>query len=341
MTRHGADHLPEIPVVELGPAPPLALFRAERARAEALVATATRGLPRPALGLADRLSRRWLERAGTPYLAEIAEVAEALGRPGGWFLNASYEWGCTSAVGPGPEGRGNRLIRVLDWSLTGLGRGLVAARRRGPAGPWTDLTWPGFSGVIQALAPGRFAAAFNQAPLLARGGGPALDWLRARHGLWRRPALPPAHLLRRVFDQAADYQEAKAWLSETPIALPALFVICGPGPREASVIERLETTAQVIEGPAVAANHWQRTNRPGRPRGSESQARQAQLTAAQATAGADLAWLRPPVLNPTTRLAMVAEPASGRLSAQGFEQDGPATARLRLTEAPQAQLLGR
>jgi hypothetical protein len=42
-----------------------------------------------------------------------------------------------------------------------------------------------------------------------------------------------------------------------------------------------------------------------------------------AAAGPDLAWLKPPVLNPTTRLVLSAEPASGRLVAQGFEADGP------------------
>ncbi len=40
-------------------------------------------------------------------------------------------------------------------------------------------------------------------------------------------------------------------------------------------------------------------------------------------AGPDLAWLKPPVLNPTTRLALYAEPAGGRLVAQGFEAAGP------------------
>ncbi len=43
-------------------------------------------------------------------------------------------------------------------------------------------------------------------------------------------------------------------------------------------------------------------------------------------AGDDFAWLKPPVLNPTTRLAMLAEPATGKLVAQGFETRGPATA---------------
>ncbi|MEM7223595.1 MAG: hypothetical protein AAF495_11480 [Pseudomonadota bacterium] len=333
MRQDPAGGLPAIPVLELGTAAPVAMVEAERARTLSLVAAATRFVPRPALQAADHLSRRWLERADTPYLPEIAAVAEALGQPGGWFLNACYEWGCTSAVGPLPGKETNRLIRVLDWTLAGLGKTIVAARRAGPAGPWTDLTWPGYSGVIQALAPGRFAAAFNQAPMHVKGSGYLLDWARNRHAVWRRPALPPAHLLRRVFDQAASYAQAKTWLVETPLALPAIFLICGPKAGEACVIERLEDHAEVIEGPAAAANHWQRVERPSRPRGAGSPGRRDQLARDQGSAGDDFAWLRPPVLNPTTRLAMTAEPATGNLKAQGFEKDGPATAVLCLNEA--------
>jgi len=39
-------------------------------------------------------------------------------------------------------------------------------------------------------------------------------------------------------------------------------------------------------------------------------------------------WLAPPVLNPTTRLVMVADPREGRLLAQGFEAMDRATAPL-------------
>ena len=42
-------------------------------------------------------------------------------------------------------------------------------------------------------------------------------------------------------------------------------------------------------------------------------------------------WLTPPILNEESRLAIVADPASGRLMAQGYEADGPATAVLDLT----------
>jgi hypothetical protein len=42
------------------------------------------------------------------------------------------------------------------------------AHRYGPAGEFFDVTWPGAVGTLTAVAPGRFAAAINQAPLFRR-----------------------------------------------------------------------------------------------------------------------------------------------------------------------------
>ena len=130
-----APRLPPIPMVELGARPPAALVAAERGRADALLAAAGRRFPALAVALGDRLSRRWLVRNANPYLGEIAAVAEALGAPGGWFLNVSYEWACTGGVAPSPDGRGNRLLRVLDCRMEGLGANILAVRRQGAAGP--------------------------------------------------------------------------------------------------------------------------------------------------------------------------------------------------------------
>jgi hypothetical protein len=48
--------------------------------------------------------------------------------------------------------------------------------------------------------------------------------------------------------------EAKAMLSETLIALPAIYPLAGLGPDAACVIERLPDRAHVIDGPICAAN---------------------------------------------------------------------------------------
>ncbi|HMA16166.1 MAG TPA: hypothetical protein VKP12_15360, partial [Kiloniellaceae bacterium] len=135
--------LPPIPLHDV--AGPGDLPRLEPERLAALIAAAQRRYPRAGIALADRLSRRWLERTANPYLGEIAAVAATLGRPGAHFLNLSYEWACTCSVGPTADGRASRLTRVLDWPFEGLGAQIVAARQNGPAGAWINLTWPGFT----------------------------------------------------------------------------------------------------------------------------------------------------------------------------------------------------
>ena len=329
MRRDASASLPAIPVIELGRGGPVALLEATRGRAEALLGTAQKRYPPFAIRFGDRLSRRWLGKAGNPYLGEITEIAHHLGAPGAFFLNVSYEWGCTTAVVPNPSG-GNRLLRILDWPFDGLGAQVVAARFEAEAGPWINLTWPGFVGVVQAMAPGRFAACFNQAPLRHRTGAFAADWTLERVAVWRKRALPPAHLLRLAFETCPDYAAAKRLLTETPLALPAIFLLSGTQPDEGCVIERLERRAFVLESPHAAANHWQTPGLRGRNRGTESEHRCRLMSGRMATAADDLAWLTAPILNPTTRLALVAEAGSGSLTAVGIENEAPATATLRL-----------
>ena len=334
MVSANEESLREIPVLELGAGHALGLIEAERDRLDALLGTARARYPGFVINFGDRVSRRWLERNGNPYLDDIHAVAGALGIPGLYFLNVNYEWGCTGAVGAAPSGKGNRLIRVLDWPFDGLGANLVAARIAGPAGEWINLTWPGFVGCIQGLAPGRFAAAFNQAPMRRISPVMVLDWTLERARVWRRGGLPPAHLMRRIFETCANYAAAKAMLIETPIASPAIFLLSGPEPGEGCVIERLESQSFVHEQPAVATNHWMSPGLIGRERGENSQARQAMMAGRQTDAGEDFAWLEAPVLNETTRLVMIAEPATGRLTVQGFESHGPATRIMRLEATP-------
>ena len=62
-------------------------------------------VPKLAMKIADAVSRRWLERSHSPYLAEIDRIAARIARPGAYFLNLSYEWGCTSSVGDSPRCR--------------------------------------------------------------------------------------------------------------------------------------------------------------------------------------------------------------------------------------------
>lgn len=322
--------LPAIPVLDCGPDWPVETMARETDRARLLLRLARSRAPTAALRLADRAARHWLARGGAPLLAEIDRIAAILGQPGAHFFNVSYDFGCTTIAASGPGGPAPRLARVLDWPTPGLGRLAIAARVAGPAGPFTTLTWPGYTGVLQAVAPGRFAAALNQAPAPRHVGLRPLDWAINARRVWRRPRLTPAHLLRRVFERAADAAEARAMLAAAPLSSGAIFTLAGLAPGETWVIERTPDAAASPDGPAVAANAWRSPGWRGRPRGLDNPGRLAAIARLAPDPAGGFDWLTPPVLNADTRLAVVAEAASGRLAAQGFEAGRPATAPLRL-----------
>jgi hypothetical protein len=319
--------LPSIPLIETGPDFPIETLRAGVDEAHLLLDGATRGVPRKALAMLDTASRRWLAKWNHEYLVEIDEIARELGRPGAYFLSVNYEWGCTTGVFPAPDGAAARLVRVLDWRTPGLGRYIMAADVDGPAGRFVTLTWPGYTGVLQASAPGRFAGAINQAPMPKRGGGfYPFDWLANKVQLWKTPHPTPAHVLRMAFERAPDFRTARGLLIETPIAAPVIFALAGVRPNELCIIERTEDAARVYDGPSAAANAWQAPGWNGRPRGQDSVDRTSKILTLQAGLSEPASWLAPPILNERTRLVLVAEPASGRLVAQGFEKKRPVTA---------------
>jgi hypothetical protein len=315
----------DIPLIEAGGQGVLPALEAAPERLAELVAAARRHYGPAALKVADLASRRWLEKTANPYLGEIAGVANRIGEPGVYMLNLSYEWSCTAGVGPDPAAAGNRLLRTLDWPLDGLGRTVVVSRHATAAGAYLNVTWPGFAGVTTAMAPGRFAAAVNQPPMRWTSPLMALDWAVNRLGVWRQGGLPPVHLLRKAFDECRTYAEAKTMLAETPICLPAFFSLGGIDPEECCAIERLETRAAVRDGPASTANHWICLQVPGRARGSDSVGRFHQMETVRRSEAADFAWVRPPILNAATRLAVIANAQAGRLTVQGFEGESPAT----------------
>jgi len=323
--------LPEIPVLDVGVDWPFEILQGQLDRVNALLDESAGRIPKLALKIADAVSRRWLEQRHPLYLEEIDRISARIARPGAYFLNLSFEWGCTSSVGPSPDGRSARLMRVLDWPDPGLGRHIVAVRIAGAAGSWLTLTWPGYTGVVQAIAPARFAAAINQAPMERPVGVYPADWVVNRLTVWKRPHLTPAHLLRQVFERAIGFGEAKLMLSETAIALPAIYVLAGMRPEEACVIERLPDRARVSEGPACAVNAWQVSGWPGRSRGEHNTERLDQIRSAGSSHHREFEWLRPPVLNRGTRLALVADAFNRSIIAQGFESEQAVTSVLRIT----------
>lgn len=319
--------LDPIPLVVPGPGeePALATLRCTPERLDILLKSGRKTYTPLGFHVADALSRKWARCVGSPYNEAVSQVDRAMGRPGAFLLNHSYEWGCTTGAVADPVLGGTTLLRVLDWPFDGLGRALVAGRCQGPAGSYVSLTWPGYVGVLTACAPGRFAAAINQPPLPTHW-GKAVGWPKARYRVSRSTAMPPSHLLRLAFDRCATFDDAVALLRNTPICIPTIFTLAGVRPGEAITIERKENQAYICEEPA-AANHWASRNGPsGRPRNRSSLQRRADMLALSRQAPDwSLSWLEAPILHGETRLAMMANAASGRMVAQGFEKTGPAT----------------
>lgn len=326
--------LPAVPVVDIADRGPVALVRAERDRAMALLASARRRYTAPVLHAGDRISARWLARTGNPYAPAIHAVAAEVAGPGAVMLNLSYEWACTSIAAPDPAGEGARLMRTLDWPFDGLGAHVVVAREAGPAGPFLNVTWPGSVGVLTAMAPGRFAVALNQAPMARRGLGLPGDWLMGRLDWWRSSALPPTHLLRHVVETARDYAEAVAMLRDRPLSLPCFYIVAGVAAGETCVIERLASRGIVHRGAVACANDWLSPDLSGRARGRDNPERRAAMTAAATQGeGEDVGafdWVRAPILNARTRVAVNANAAAGTLAVLGIEHGRPATHPLAL-----------
>lgn len=332
---------PTIPLVDQTGRDPSHLAVVEAERARALLAAGREKLGGPALRAMERLSRHWSERALSPYHDEIAASAAVLPL-GVWFMNYSYEWGCSTGLDRDPAGGAPRLRRTLDWPYPAIGRTAVVAKADGGAGPYYNVTWPGFHGVVTAMAPGRFAVAINQAPLIRRAGLTRLgSWAVQRMRLWHRTALAPAQLLRRVFDSAPDFATARRVLSETPVALPVIYCLSGIEPGECAIVERLADAARAIDGPGAATNQWQAITPQGYDRGNDSPGRLAAMRRALGDADDAFGWLRAPILNRDTRLAVAANAARGTLAVQGWEDEAPVTALFRLSGqgdlSPQAQ----
>ena len=330
MTRRPGVLAP-VPVLHVPPGqePGVASALAEPARLALLLHGARRIYTPWGLGFAEARSCAWSGRSASPYAGAVAQVAGVMDQPGSYLLNHSYEWGCTAGVAADPAG-GATLVRTLDWPFAGLGRALMVTSYWTAAGRTLAVTWPGMVGVLSGPAPGRFAAAINQPPLPLPGWGRAAGWLAARRRVHRSRALPPDHLLRLAFDTCHSFAEAEALIRLTPVCLPALFTLAGPD-GEALVIERTTDDAHDAAAP-IAANHWTAAGSPaGLPRDASSLPRHAEMSRMVAGGLAwSLDWVRAPILQPGTRLAMLANPRSGRLLVQGWERTGPATLALDL-----------
>ncbi|HXZ00715.1 MAG TPA: hypothetical protein VEI03_11990 [Stellaceae bacterium] len=337
----------EIPVIAVGGLPSLELCLRAPEGVRALITEALSRRSHPLLplatGLIDRLSHSWLVRQANPYLDEIRQVAAAVGRPGTFFLNTIYEWACSTSVAADPAG-GARMIRVLDWGLSGIGRHVVVARHETAHGPFYSATWPGYAGVLTGMAPGRFSAAINQAPQVPALGWRVLDEIVTRWRVLRsRGTLPATHLLRRAFEKARDFAAALEVLADerVDLAMPAIFALAGTEPDQCCVVEalgRLRRVHRAAGGACGVANQWLSPDLEGRPRNrsiatgapitpeANNAARALMIRALQRGAFAGAADLPEPVLNSHTVMVVVANAGRGEMTVEAL--DPPAGAIL-------------
>jgi hypothetical protein len=334
--------LPPIPLVDVRVGGPLRHALDNAVKARALRDSCLGSLPRAAHPLVpsfDRISQRWLARSRSPYVHEIAAIADGLDISGVWLLNTSMQWGCTSRASA--DDGVPWLLRTLDWPFHGLGHHTELAQMSGAAGDFVSVTWPGYVGVLTAMAPGRFAAALNQAPMWRR---TTHRWLRicdfalnARHVWAGDGRMPPDQLLRQVFETCMTYETARTALEQTPVSRAVIFTLVGCAPHERCVIERTEDAFITREDDTCAANDWV-PSRPGwegrigtRRLLNCSFAEAARLSKARrdrlaqwsgSVAGGGFDWVSEPVLNPYTRLAVTMSPAHGVMRTVGYDMAG-------------------
>lgn len=327
-----AGRLPTIPLFDLGREGPVALMERCDDRLALIVAHARKHYGGMTLRMGDRATCQWLTRNGNPYRHEIQTIAAKVPVPGAFVLNLSYEWCCTAGVSADPDGAGTRMLRTLDWPLEGLGASVVVSRQETEAGVYYNVTWPGFVGVLTAMAPGRFSAAINQPPARRISGRCWFDWAIHRRGVWRQSALPPSHVLRQVFDECRTYEEARARLVETPLCIPAFFTLAGTD-GEGCVIERHERRASVHEAPMSISNHWLNLPLAGHyDRGTDTVGRRRAMDVCRDETPDGFSWVAPPILNHKTRAAVVANARTGQLMVQGWEGRAAATSVFSLRE---------
>jgi hypothetical protein len=317
---------------------PTVLVRQRRDQALALRAACLGWLPCGGLlaRLADPLARWWLRRSGSPLVGEVEAIADIVGRPGIWLLHCAYAVGCTALADDSASGP--VLRRTLDWPFPGLGALVEVARQRGRAGEFLNVTWPGFAGVLTAVAPGRFAASINQAPMRRVTTTAWLRWFdyalnALRVFFFVKGSLPPDHLLRVAFETCATFDEACRFLETSPVARPVLFLVVGCSAGERVLIERDETGARVWRDDTVVANAWHVGSPGWEPRVcgegtpvANNHRRMAAMAAFSGRHPPRLEWAVPPVVNAYTRLGVEMCAATGRLVVAGWEKEGPVTA---------------
>ena len=335
--RRARGALPVIPVFDARDVGPVGHATARRAQVEALRLACIGPLTPLLNGMAyclDELAGRWINACHSPYADELRQIAAKFDAPGVYLINSSYEWGCTALAAPAEKGDSAVLLRTLDWPFNGLGKYAELVIQKGVAGAFYNVTWPGAVGVLTAMAPGRFAASINQAPVKRQFKADSLAFLDSPLNIsdtYFNITDPPAmHVFRRVFEEAKNFTQARQMLETLPIANPAIFTLVGTAPGETCVIERDRQLFKTKMGVASAANDWRYSSFPGTwlalgadkrdPRGDNPE-RSAFIESFAGQPLGNFNWVKAPILNGYTRLAVEANPKLGHIRVRGYEEN--------------------
>ena len=314
--------------------------------------------------ITDRLIKRWFASNNSPYLQEIKECESKVNLPGLATRNGcSIIYCCTTSATQVSESP--TLIRVMDLSYDGLGEHIMISNHQTKNGSYQSFTWPGTSGCVHGNAPNRFACAYNLGPfrktilplglseLLGDGNiQHAIDCVTHIYNTYNNKYIneeyaankenivyAPDHLMRHVFENAKNYEEAKEMLQSKTICIPTIFTIVGTEKNEACIIYRMEhqhVTVEMKDNPNVAAaNHfpdevWQtfllteQTPTEQKPRTECSHVREQEMIAKKDGVKPEDDWLQKlgnKIINPLTRVVFIANPQTGRTTIQGYEKD--------------------
>lgn len=225
--------IPDLTIdLRLSPTQRWHLSAEQRAQARDLLDIYSRdaGLNNEAIALVAQTIRPFL---AADHLQEIEGLAQQLEVPTEAVIvgNAYYDLvktalACSAFAIDAPGGPLH--ARNLDWwtqnDLLSTST-LVSCFTGAPAGDFISIGWPGFAGMLSGLAPGRFAVTLNAV-------------------LSDEPqqlAMPVGLLMRQVFEEARNFDEAVERLSTAPLSCDCLLLVSGVRPGQMLVIERTPT----------------------------------------------------------------------------------------------------
>jgi hypothetical protein len=217
-------------------------------RAQRVLAAIREVMPPSALRLAAAFNARTRWR----FRRELRQIAAYTGIDWRWVMiaNVSYDLalafgGCSTVALPAPDGP--VVARNMDWwpeDKLAAASCVLRYVRAGRA-QLAIAGWPGSVGVVTGMSARGYAVVLNAVVG------------QERH---RKAGYPVLLLLRKVLEDAADFDEAVAMLSRRRLFTGGLFTLVGTDNRQRVRIERTPTRAAVCWGepdaPLVTTNHY-------------------------------------------------------------------------------------